>query len=164
MPGSAYYYKVRNDPEFKRKRKEYNARYNREKREKMNALRRAWALANPERTREIARECRKRRQIQYIFRNVRKRAKAMGREFSIELSDIDIPETCPIFGVPFVYGASLGNYDFAPSIDRIDSSKGYVKGNVQVISRLANCMKWTATREQLVMFAEGVLRLHKNKG
>ncbi len=157
----SYYYRMRNDPEFKRKRKEYNARYNREKRDKMNALRRAWALENPERTKEIARESRTRRQMQYIYRNVRKRAKKIGREFNIEMTDLAIPDVCPIFGIPLVYGATIDNCDFAPSIDRIDSSKGYVKGNVQVISRLANCMKWTATPEQLIAFAEGILRLYK---
>lgn len=162
MASSAYYNRVKNDPEFKRKRKEYNARYNREKRDKMNALRRAWALANPERTKEIARASREKRQIEYIFRNVKKRAKKLGREFSIDLSDIVIPDVCPIFGVPFVYGATVDNCDFAPSIDRIDSSKGYVKGNVQVISRLANCMKWTATPAQLVAFANGVNRRYKH--
>lgn len=159
----SYYDRVRNDPEFKRKRKEYNARYNREKMEKMNGLRRAWAIANPERTRQIAKDCRSRKQIQYIFSNIKKRAKKTGKEFSIELEDIVIPAVCPIFGIPLVYGATIDDCDFAPSVDRIDSAKGYIKGNVQVISRLANCMKWTATPEQLIAFASGILNLYQHK-
>lgn len=148
---------MRDDPEFKRKRKEYNAaRWKRTRIEGMERAR-AWAVANPERTKEIYKASRTKRQIACIFRNCRKRAKARGLEFTIELADVVIPDVCPIFGLPFVYGATLDNCDFAPSIDRIDSSKGYVKGNVQVISRLANCMKWTATDRQLLDFAHGVL-------
>jgi len=46
-------------------------------------------------------------------------------------------------------------------IDRIDSSKGYIKGNVQVISRKANTMKSNADVATLIKFAEGINRVHK---
>lgn len=155
-----YYYRMRNDPEFKRKRKEYNAKRHREAALANTYKRSTWARDNPERAREIDKACRARSQVKYILRNVRKRAKKSGREFNLELSDIVVPDVCPIFGVPFVYGATIDDCDFAPSIDRIDSSKGYVKGNIQVMSRLANCMKWTSTPEQLITFARGVLSLY----
>ena len=50
---------------------------------------------------------------------------------------------------------------YSPSIDRIDSTKGYIKDNIQVISSIANRMKWNATKEQLLTFCKGVLALEK---
>jgi hypothetical protein len=52
-----------------------------------------------------------------------------------------------------------GYSDYSPSIDRIDCKRGYVKDNIQIISSIANRMKWTATQEQLLTFAKGVLAL-----
>lgn len=74
-----------------------------------------------------------------LWNAAKSRANKKGREFSIELSDITVPTTCPVLGTPMV----------GPSLDRIDSSKGYVKGNVRVISKRANTLKNNATIEEL---------------
>ena len=89
------------------------------------------------------------------------RAKKYGIEFSITAEDIVIPERCPVFGFPLISGMGRsgrpgGNVN-SPSLDRIDASIGYVPGNVQVISHLANSMKHKATNEQLRQFAKWVL-------
>ena len=67
--------------------------------------------------------------------------------------DIIIPDVCPIMGTKF----DRADKKTAPSIDRIVPSLGYIKGNVQVISTLANQMKWNSTREELIQFCKGVL-------
>jgi hypothetical protein len=84
------------------------------------------------------------------------RSKLMGLDFNLELSDIVIPEICPILGVPMVV---RGRH--APSLDRIEPAKGYVKGNIQVISRKANVMKNDATPEELKEFALWVLKTYQ---
>lgn len=84
----------------------------------------------------------------------KKRAKAKGFEFNLTLDNVVWPEVCPVFGTPFIYEGAKGSaQDTSPSLDRVDSSKGYVTGNVQVISWLANRIKNDATPEQLMRVA-----------
>ena len=90
----------------------------------------------------------------YLLIRARHRAKKKGLEFSITKEDIRIPEKCPVFNIPFEKAGMK-----APSIDRIDSSKGYTKENIQIISVRANVVKWNTTLEelkQLVKFLEGL--------
>jgi len=84
----------------------------------------------------------------------RKRAKLGGFECTITKDDIVIPETCPVLGIPLFarVGAGRSNRDQvenSPSLDRIDNSKGYVPGNIAVISMRANMIKNNATLDEL---------------
>jgi hypothetical protein len=72
-------------------------------------------------------------------------------EFTIKLKDIHIPNKCPILKVPLVCSTR-----YSPSIDRIYPDKGYVKGNIAVISTLANSMKANATPDELLIFAKNI--------
>ena len=90
-----------------------------------------------------------------------KRALKYGHDFDLEDSDIIIPEKCPILEVPFVLG-SKGNYEYTPTIDRIDNNKGYTKDNIQVISKKANSMKNSASLEELKIFCKNILRYSLN--
>lgn len=98
--------------------------------------------------------------IDNMFRRAKARAKAKGIEFSLpSASCIIIPEYCPILNIRLepVRGQSGGKVS-SPSLDRIDCTKGYTLDNIQVISNLANTMKNCATKEQLIAFAQWVLR------
>lgn len=103
---------------------------------------------------EYQRRYREKNQSRYLCKVAKSSAKKRGLVFEIEIEDIVIPDLCPVFKEPFVFGT-----DYAASLDRIDSSIGYVKGNIQVISRKANRMKNNATSEELKKFAEWINNL-----
>ena len=86
-----------------------------------------------------------------LWYRAKRRSKVKGLEFNIEIADILIPEVCPVFGVPMKV-----NTEYAASLDRIDSSKGYIKGNIQVISTKANILKNDATMSELKQFAKWI--------
>lgn len=77
----------------------------------------------------------------------------LGRKFK-SWEGVEYPKVCPVFGVEldFSIKSRPGGKPNSPSLDRIDPSKGYTKGNVMVISDLANRMKQNATPEQLKQF------------
>ena len=76
------------------------------------------------------------------------KAKQRGLDFNIDETDIPLPEKCPILGITLQRGKGTVR-SFSPSVDRIDNTRGYVKGNVVVISAKANSMKQDATLDQL---------------
>jgi ribosomal protein L37AE/L43A len=98
---------------------------------------------------------------QKMLRRVKTRAIERGHSFNLDLADIVIPETCPILGTPLVvFKGRSGGQPNSPALDRIDNSKGYVKGNIMVMSHLANMMKSSATEDELVMFANWIIKTY----
>jgi hypothetical protein len=96
-----------------------------------------------------------------LFQQAQHRAKTKGIAFDIEVSDIVIPKICPILGLPLKKSVD-GNRDLSPSLDRIDNSKGYIKGNVITISRLANTMKNDSSADELKLFCTNVIKNKSN--
>jgi hypothetical protein len=91
--------------------------------------------------------------ITNLLKYAKARAKQKNLEFSLTREDIIIPEFCPYLKVKL----EKGHFKYTPSIDRIDSTKGYTKDNIQIISKQANAMKWDSNPEELIQFAKSVL-------
>jgi hypothetical protein len=88
----------------------------------------------------------------FILYRVRQNAKIRGLECTLELKDIpDIPKLCPVLHIKIEYtvGAGKRPKPNAASLDRIDNTKGYVPGNVRIISYRANELKKDGTPEEL---------------
>lgn len=112
-----------------------------------------WRKSNPEKV--AAGNSRRRAEHfdKFLFRIAKRRAAVRGLEFTITLQDVRIPEVCPVLGLVLStdrQGRRKGfPLPFTPTLDRIDNTKGYVPGNVAVISWRANELKKDATLDEL---------------
>jgi hypothetical protein len=97
----------------------------------------------------------------YILSRAKRTAKMRGFQFNIDTTDIIIPQVCPLLGIPIVpYTNEKRDRKHVPpgtpSLDRIDSSKGYIKGNVWIISNRANTLKNESTITEIEMMYLGL--------
>lgn len=141
------------NPELAREyARNYATKWRENNREHWQETQRTWRLANPEKTRANKKRRRETHLADVLFIKAKSRAKSRGLEFTIEPSDIVIPAVCPVLGIPLQPGEKK-MHDNSPSLDRFDSTKGYVKGNVAVISHRANTLKNNATADELEAIA-----------
>ena len=90
--------------------------------------------------------------LQMLLNASKQRSKKKSRENKLTIQDIQdiFPKDglCPIFGTKLIFG-DAGFRENSPSIDRIDSTKGYTKDNIQIISWKANRIKTNSSIEEL---------------
>jgi hypothetical protein len=96
----------------------------------------------------VNKACRASDPIRYLINQIRYRCKKSGMECTIHKEDLEIPEVCPVFGIPLFF-TSGGRTKNSFSLDRKDNSKGYTPENTRVISFWANQMKGDMTIEQV---------------
>lgn len=91
---------------------------------------------------------RKERPGDAILWAAKQRSKKLGLPFNLDKNDIVVPEFCPVLGIKLIVnlGGTTGS-DNSPSIDRIIPELGYVKGNIEIISKKANTIKSYGTKE-----------------
>ena len=71
-------------------------------------------------------------------------------------------DECPILEIPLQYSVPKNSKvipDNYATLDKINPSKGYVMGNIQILSKKANTMKNNATIEELQKFAKNISKL-----
>lgn len=98
-----------------------------------------------------------------ILARIKNRAKTNKIPFNLDITDIVVPEVCPVLGIPITSGFEKGKgyHPDGPSVDRLIPSLGYVKGNVRVISARANLLKNDATISELELVLEDLRRIHE---
>jgi len=116
---------------------------------------RQYSIANKERLNEQARRWHKSNPQYSLYLSARNRAQRFKLDFDLSPEDIIIPDVCPVLGINILpkQGKRTNN---THSLDRIDNSRGYVKGNVAVISWRANRLKADASLAELEKLTEYV--------
>jgi len=81
------------------------------------------------------------------LRKMRDRALSRGLSFDLDFIwfKVNLPSFCPVLGTKLEFGHGFNS----PSVDRLDSNKGYTKDNCIIISRRANRIKSDATLAEL---------------
>lgn len=89
------------------------------------------------------------------FWKTRSTARKRGLEFNLTMDYLDDlfrtqERKCPYTGWTLTFATTCRSYDGTASLDRIDSSKGYVKGNVQWVHKHVNLMKLALSHEDFI--------------
>jgi hypothetical protein len=123
-------------------------RYAERDREGYNAKQRARRLSDLDRYRAYCTAARNRNLAKFMLGAARKRARQFGLPFALTESDVVIPSHCPVLGIPLARGDGART-DASPTLDRIEPARGYVAGNVAVISWRANRIKSDGSLSEL---------------
>ncbi len=122
-----------------------------------------WRGENPNTNLEKGRRWRAKNRAAVLFKSCRDNAKRRGRslDFTLTLEEVEqmlAPMTCSATGLPLVWehdGSSARN-PWAPSLDRLDNSIGYVPGNVRVVCWAFNCMRADFPDEVVLTLAKAL--------
>lgn len=116
-----------------------------------------WRALNSESYKKSCSSWRTRKPKSAMITSVKSRAKKFNIPFNVTEQDFEIPEYCPILGLK-LKEVQIGKLSRnSPSMDKIIPELGYIRGNVRVISHLANTMKQDASLEELKLFCVNIL-------
>ena len=96
----------------------------------------------------------------FIFRSSKLKERARNKGVGFDLSGEYLAEIwpedglCPALKIKMEKGTEGMSVPDSPSIDRISPNLGYIKGNVQWVSKLANQIMSDATPDQVIMVGE----------
>jgi hypothetical protein len=110
------------------------------KRERRQTQQKRWREGNPKTAWAV-----------YAADSSRRRARKKGVPHNIGFKDIleILPDVCPVLNLPLSFSKNLVTKAESPSLDRLVPEKGYVKGNIAVISHRANSIKNAASSSEV---------------
>lgn len=99
------------------------------------------------------------------FGDIRRSAISQGHMFAVDkeyLHELFLKQnrTCAYTGWQLTFDSSVKVRDGTASLDRIDSSKGYIPGNVQWVHKYINVMKSWQTHSDFIELCKAVVRQH----
>lgn len=135
--------------------------------EKARAKSNAWKAKNRDQARQAEKEYRQtfNGKAVNLTRSAKKRSIEFGWSFDLDKDFvIDLLTTtpvCPLLGIQLNLNSGIGIQPDSPSLDRIDSTKGYTKDNVKIISWRANQIKSNSTLEEFLTIAQNLPGYYK---
>jgi len=96
-----------------------------------------------------------------VLLRVESSAKRMGREFNLTkeyVSEVWEAQNkqCALTGMELTWKRTAETKGTTASIDRIDSSKGYIEGNIQIVHKIVNIMKMQHSQEDFIEWCNKV--------
>jgi hypothetical protein len=137
--------------------KEYNSRWYSDNKDRVKEKK-----STPEALKQHAEYERSRRQSNpemYLLHWAKSRAKKENLPFNLSLEDIRLPEYCPVLGIKLSKQANTRDYSY--SLDKLVPEKGYVRGNISVMSFRANRIKYNASIEEMQAIVKFVRTLNE---
>ncbi len=118
----------------------------------------AYRLAHPEVRQKEYRNAREKRPWLGPLIGARHRALKKGFAFDLthEWAERNWTGKCAVSGLPFVFGTTR-SYPFSPSIDRKDSSLGYIQGNCRFVLFSINSFKGIGSDEDMLFTARALV-------
>lgn len=105
----------------------------------------------------------------YFVTNILKSCKSRDKEYNLDFDyivDLYIEQCgkCKISDILMTYKHCIETLNSSTniSIDRIDSSKGYIKGNIQLVTSWVNTMKNSKTMEEFIEMCNIIANHNKN--
>lgn len=99
----------------------------------------------------------------FLWHVAKEESKKENKIFEITPEDVKIPKTCPYFGIELTMNFSDFESANYCTIDLLDEYRGYVKENIQVVSKLSKTIKNQIPTDYLINFAKNILSIHKKK-
>jgi len=108
-------------------------------------------------------------EFKWFMRGIKRRRKQRQKEYDVDLLYLkqvwnEQKGICPLTGWKLELPKDSTNWKneenkmYRSSLDRIDSNKGYIKGNVRYISVIANYCKNAFTDDEVILFCESVYK------
>ena len=150
--------------ENKEKRTESYKKYYQENKEKINEHSKEYYQENKEKINEQTKQYRLENKEKWMCNTSKVRAKQKNLPFNLSTEYLKEiwPEDnkCPALGITMRKGDFCVT-DHSPTLDRIIPKLGYIKGNVQVVSALANRIMSDATVNQVMAVAKHYEKITK---
>lgn len=122
---------------------------------------RGWRERNPGSAARATQSYKQQHPAWVLWSAAKDSAKKRGQDVELTLAEVEellAPMRCSVTGLPLRWDTSVAHDLYAPSLDRIENSNGYVKGNVQLVCWGINRARGPQSMEDFLIWLRMVCR------